>query len=283
MWPAGVSSLRSRHVATASGHSVRIVEAGPADGPPIVLVHGWGSSVYSFSDTIPALTRGGYRALALDLPGFGLSDKPAAPDVYTTQGVARAVLQAATALGVDRFTFLGHSMGGAVGLRLVLGGERRIEKLVLVNSVGLGRAPLMAPVRLLSPRIIEPLLKSFVRRATVKLILRIAYGTSTRPTKEDVEQYWAPSQFPEMLRACRLLAHHFDFHPLSDAELQAIDVPVLAVSSGRDRMVLGGAGRARLIPKVTVLTVEEGGHLSLQECADRVNPAILAFLKATAE
>jgi pimeloyl-ACP methyl ester carboxylesterase len=261
---------------------VRVVESGPADGAPILLVHGWGSSVYSFSDTIPALASGGHHVFALDLPGFGLSDKPAESDFYTTQGVARAVLEAATALGVDRFTFLGHSMGGAVGLRLVLGGERRIEKLVLVNSVGLGRAPLMAPVRLFSPRIVEPLLKRFVRRATVRLILRIAYGTSTRPTNEDVEQYWAPSQFPEMLRACRLLAHNFDFRALSDAELQAIDVPVLAIGSGRDRMVLGCAERARLIPDVHVLTLEEGGHLSLQECAGRVNPSILAFLKRRA-
>ena len=260
---------------------MRVVESGPADGPPVVLVHGWGSCVYSFSDTIPALASGGHHVLALDLPGFGLSDKPAEPDFYTTQGVGRGVLETASALGVDRFTYLGHSMGGAVGLRLVLGGERRIERLVLLNAVGLGRAPLMAPVRFFSPRFVEPLLKAFVRRTTVKLILRIAFATTMRPTDEDVEQYWAPSQFPEMLRACRLLAHNFDFHALSDAELQAIDVPVLAVGSGRDRMVLGCADRAALIPNARVLTLEEGGHLSQQECADRVNPAILAFLKAT--
>ena len=259
---------------------MRVVESGPADGPPVVLVHGWGSCVYSFSDTIPALASGGHHVVALDLPGFGLSDKPAEPDHYTTQGVARAVLETATALGIDRFTFLGHSMGGAVGLRLVLGGERRVENLVLVNAVGLGRAPLMAPVRFLSPRFVEPLLKAFVRRATVKLILKLAYGTSARPTDEDIEQYWAPSQFPEMLRACRLLAHNFDFHALSDDELRAIDIPVLAIGSGRDRMVLGCAERARLIPGVRILTLEEGGHLSQQECADRVNPEILAFLKA---
>lgn len=279
MWPAGVASLRSRHVTTASGHSIRVVESGPVDGPPILLVHGWGSCVYSFSDTIPALANAGNRVFAFDLPGFGLSDKPAEADCYTTQAVERAVLESATALGIDRFTFLGHSMGGAVGLRLVLDGERRISSLVLVNSVGLGGAPLMAPVRLFSPRFVEPLLKTFVRRATVKLILKIAYGTSARPTSEDVEQYWAPSQFPEMLRACRLLAHNFDFHALSDAELRAIDVPVLAIGSGRDRMVLGCADRARLIPNARVLTLEDGGHLSQQECADRVNPAIVAFLR----
>lgn len=282
MWPAGAPSLRTRYVTIAGGHAVRVVESGPAHGAPILLVHGWGSSVYSFSETIPALADAGYRVLALDLPGFGLSDKPASPDCYTTHGVSRAVLDTATRLGVERFTFFGHSMGGAVGLRMVLGGERRIEKLVLVNSVGLGRAPLMGPVRFLSPRIIEPLLPTLVRRAMVKLILALAYGTGARPTEQDVEQYWAPSQFPEMLRACRLLAHNFDFHALSDAELQSIGVPVLAVGSGRDRMVLGCAERARLIPNVRLVTLTDGGHLSLQECADRVNPAVLAFLSERA-
>lgn len=282
MWPAGEPSIRARHVTIAGGLSVRVVESGPAQGAPIILVHGWGSSVYSFSDTIPALANAGYRVLALDLPGFGLSDKPASPDFYTTRGMSRVVLEAATCLGVDRFGFVGHSMGGAVGLRLVLGGERRIEKLVLLNSVGLGRAPLMGPVRVLTPRIIEPLLPALVRRTTVQLILALAYGTSARPTDQDVEQYWAPSQFPAMLRACRLLAHNFNFHSLSDAQLQSIGVPVLAVGSGRDWMVLGCAERARLIPNVRLLPLPDGGHLSLQECAERVNPAILAFLREKA-
>lgn len=244
----------------------------------MLLIHGWGACVYSYDAMMPALANAGYRALALDLPGFGLSDKPSSADVYTTRAMSHAVLDAATALGVDRFTLVGHSMGGAIGLRLATQREPRLEKLILLNAVGLDRAPLMAPLRYVTPRVIEPLIVAMVRRAVVRLILRLAYASRGRPTPADVDQYWAPTQFPEMLRACRLLVHHFDFGLVSDDALRAIRVPVLAIGSNRDRMVLGSAKRAGLIAGATHLEVNEGGHLALQECAARVNGAALDFL-----
>jgi pimeloyl-ACP methyl ester carboxylesterase len=278
MWPAGESSIRTKYITLPSGISIRVVEAGLPNGAPLLLVPGWGSCVYSYSDTIPALADAGYRVLAIDLPGLGLSDKPGLASTYTTTAMTRAVSDAATSLGLDRFTFVGHSMGGAIGLRLVLEGEPRIEKLVLLSSVGLGRAPLMGPVRLLLPRLVDPLLPAIARRLTFRFILALAFGTPGRPTQRDVDQYWAPSQFPEMLRACRLLAHNFDFDPLPDEALRKIDIPVLAIAAGRDRLVLGCSERARLIPGARVLTLDDGGHLAFQERASTVNPAILGFL-----
>ena len=282
MWPAGESSIATNRVTLRSGISIRVVEAGARDGPAVLLVHGWGGCAYSYSETMPALANAGYRVIAIDLPGLGLSDKPSSADTYTTGAMAAAVADAATVLGLTGFTYVGHSMGGAIGMRLVLDGERRIEKLVLLNSVGLGRAPLMGPVRFFSPRIAEPLLPLLFRRRVVKWILQLAFGTKERPTERDVDEYWAPSQFPEMLRACRLLAHNFDFDPMPDATLARIAVPVLAVGTGRDWLVLGCAERAELIPDCQLLSFEEGGHLALQECADRVNRAILGFLATKA-
>jgi pimeloyl-ACP methyl ester carboxylesterase len=271
--------MRTKRITLASGISLRVVESGLPNGAPILLVPGWGSCVYSYSETIPALADAGYRVLAIDLPGLGLSDKPKSASAYTATAMTRSVSEAATSLGLDRFTFVGHSMGGAIGLRLVLEGERRIEKLVLLSSVGLGRAPLMGPVRLLSPRIVDPLLPAMARRLAFRLILALAYGTPGRPTQRDVDQYWAPSQFPAMLRACRLLAHNFDFDPLPDDALRKIGIPVLAVGAGRDRLVFGCSERARLIRGARVLALDDGGHLAFQELASTVNPAVLDFLK----
>lgn len=282
MWPAGEPAISTSYITLRSGHSIRVVEAGSPAGAPVLLVHGWGACVYSYAEMMPALAGAGYRVLAIDLPGFGLSDKPATRDAYTTAAMASVVAEAATRLGLERYSFIGHSMGGAIGLRLAFGGEHGIEKLVLLNSVGLGRAPLMGPVRLLTPGFIEPLLPPLFRRITIKLILRLAFGAKGRPTARDIDEYWAPTQFPAMLRACRLLAHAFDFDPLPDSRLAGVKVPVLAVGGGRDRMVLGCAERAELIPGARILTFDEAGHLALQECAERVNPAILRFLQDAA-
>lgn len=280
MWPAGESSIRTKYITLDDGLSLRVVEGGMPGGRSVLLVHGWGGCVYSYLEMIPALADAGYRVLALDLPGFGLSDKPRAADAYTLDVMSRIVSAVATRLGIDRFAFVGHSMGGAIGLHLARPRDTRVEKLVLINSVGLGRAPLMRPVRMLTPGPIERLLPPMLRRFTIHLILRLAFATKGRPTDRDIDEYWAPTQFPEMMRACRLLAHHFAFDPLPDETLKTLKVPVLAVGTGRDRMVLGCAERAGLIPGARVLAFEEGGHLAMQECADRVNPAILEFLKS---
>ena len=279
MWPAREASLRTRYVKLPDGCSLRVVEGGSPTGPAVLLVHGWGACAYTFDAMMPALAQAGYRALAVELPGFGLSDKPGSPDVYTTRAMALAVLDAATQLGVDRFTFVGHSMGGAIGLRLATQGEPRLEKLVLLSAVGLGGVPFMAPLRHITPAFIDPLVVALVRRVTVRLILAMAYTTRSRPTTRDVDEYWAPTQFPEMLRACRLLVHHFDFAPLSDVALRTIRVPVLAIGSRRDVMVLGHADRAALIPGATHVTVKDGGHLAVQECSDTVNARVVEFLR----
>lgn len=282
MWPAGESSLRTKYVTLDDGLSIRVIEGGLPAGRPVLLVHGWGGCVYSYREMMPALADAGYRVLAMDLPGFGLSAKPESPDVYTLDAMSRVVSETATKLGMDRFSFIGHSMGGSIGLSLARQRNPRLNGLVLINSVGLGRAPLMRPVRALTPGPIERLLPPAMRRMTIHLILRLAFATKGRPTERDIDEYWAPTQFPQMMRACRLLAHHFDFDPLPDAALKALTVPVLAVGTGRDRMVLGCAERAGLIPGARVFAFDDGGHLAMQECADRVNPVILQFLKQAA-
>jgi len=83
VFPAGHSEYRTTFLELRSGLRIRAVERGNASGPPVVLVPGWGCSVYSFRFTMPALAQAGYRAIAVDLKGHGLSDKPSTPAEYT--------------------------------------------------------------------------------------------------------------------------------------------------------------------------------------------------------
>ena len=281
MYPSGVPGVSVRLVTLPNGLLVRVVESGPANGRPVILVHGWGSCIYTFSEQIPALAAAGYRTLALDLPGHGLSEKPLDESNYTTAALASAVLGVADALGVGRFTFIGHSMGGALGLRMVEWGETRIERLVVIGAASLGTAPILGVVKTLSPRLINPLIPPLLTRATFTLILRVAFGTKHRPTETDIDQYWATSQFVEGGWACRALLHRFNFKRIPDATLRSLRLPVLVLLGGRDRLVWGGAGRGALIPGGRCVTIPEGGHLMMQECPERANQEILAFLRAS--
>ncbi|HYD53246.1 MAG TPA: alpha/beta fold hydrolase, partial [Gemmatimonadaceae bacterium] len=82
MYPAHDHRVAARMLALPSGIHVRVVEAGPCDGRPVVLLHGWGAGAYTYRHNLPALADAGLRATAVELKGHGLSEKPSAPGEY---------------------------------------------------------------------------------------------------------------------------------------------------------------------------------------------------------
>ena len=280
MYPAGVAGITVRHLRLASRLTVRVLESGPPDGEAVLLVHGWGGCVYSFAELIPALNHAGFRTVALDLPGHGLSDKPVEESQYTTRALIDVVLEVAEIAGLSRYTYLGHSMGGLLGLRLATGGLRGIERLVLISSAGLTRIPVLTPARLVSPRFLKRFIPPTLSRGLIAGVLRAAYGTKERPTERDVDQYWAQTQWDEYAWACRACLHRVDFTRVEATKLRALRIPVLVITAGRDRVVGNGGKRGRLIPTARLVYIREGGHLVMQESAPKTNAEILAFLRA---
>ena len=123
--------------AGTGGRRVNVLDTGePADaaGPPLLFIHGWGSNWQSWLLSIPACM-GTRRCIALDLPGFGCSDMPSEP--ISIQGYAKTVDRVCDALGVDRVSAIGNSMGGFVGAELALAFPTRVDRLVLVSAAGL--------------------------------------------------------------------------------------------------------------------------------------------------
>jgi pimeloyl-ACP methyl ester carboxylesterase len=124
---AGPGRLRFRRLRTRRG-MLSAVEAGV--GAPLVLLHGLGGTKVSFLPTIAALG-GGHRMVAVDLPGFGDSDKPLGP--YDPGFLARWVIAALDALELERTHLLGHSLGGRVALQVAFDQPGRIDALVLMT------------------------------------------------------------------------------------------------------------------------------------------------------
>ena len=171
-------------------------------------------------------------------------------------------------------------MGGALGLDLATRGERRLDRLVLINAVGLGSVRLHALVKLSTPRIVNRIVPKLLTRATVTLILRLAFGTRDRPRKRDIDEYWAPTQFDEFAWACRACIHRLTWRPVSATKLRSLRIPVLVISGARDVLVRRTADRAKLIPGARIVSMREGGHIVLQDCAPATNAEILRFLNA---
>jgi pimeloyl-ACP methyl ester carboxylesterase len=128
-----------KHV-DAGGIDIAYVDEGPRDGggTPMVLVHGIGATLDHWGLVLPVLaaTR---RVIALDLPGFGRSEKP--DRHYNPQSFVEALRAFLDALGLDRIVLVGHSMGGAITAEFTLTYPGRIERLVLVDAAGMTRMP----------------------------------------------------------------------------------------------------------------------------------------------
>ncbi|WP_213909243.1 alpha/beta fold hydrolase [Stutzerimonas nitrititolerans] len=106
---------------------------GPEDGRPVIALHGWLDNAASFSRLAPLLN--GVRIVALDLPGHGLSDHRPAGAGYNIWDYAYDILQTAEQFGWQRFSLLGHSLGGIVSVLLAGAMPERIERLALIDGV----------------------------------------------------------------------------------------------------------------------------------------------------
>jgi pimeloyl-ACP methyl ester carboxylesterase len=119
---------------TVDGLRLRCQEAG--DGPAVVLVHGIATSLEYWRFTVGALAAC-HRVLAIDLPGCGFSERGAVlPTLPETADLLVGLLDA---LGIERASFVGNSLGGLICLETVLRHPERTARLILSNSAGLGR------------------------------------------------------------------------------------------------------------------------------------------------
>jgi pimeloyl-ACP methyl ester carboxylesterase len=127
--PPPIEGVR-RSFVEARGVRFHVTEAGPADGRPVVALHGWPQHHWVYRDLLgnpPA----GLRVIAPDLPGYGWSGP--APHRWAKDDVAADVLALLDALGLGRVLLVGHDWGGYVGYRMVLAAPERFDGYVPIN------------------------------------------------------------------------------------------------------------------------------------------------------
>ncbi len=180
----GPGSLRLRQVDTAAG-KLSTIEAGT--GHPVVLIHGLGATKASFLPTIDALAPS-YRTIALDLPGFGDSDKPLF-GAYDAPFFAQSVVALLDALELESAHVVGNSMGGRVALELGLEHPDRAQRLVLLapSLAWLKSRPWAPYLRMIPTQlgIFQP-----TPRAVVEMIVKqFVPGSDTEWTAAGIDEF----------------------------------------------------------------------------------------------
>ena len=184
--------LRFERLETRGAGRISILTAGQGD--TVLCVHGLGGTKASFLPTVAALADS-YRVVALDLPGFGESDKPiGAP--YDARWFARAAFETLDTLGVERAHLVGNSMGGRVAIEAGLVNRERVRGLVLLSpALAWLRERRWAPVvRVLRPELglIQVAPRSVVERVVRQLIPGAADGWAAAGVDEFLRAYLTP-------------------------------------------------------------------------------------------
>jgi pimeloyl-ACP methyl ester carboxylesterase len=281
MFPAGDPAYRVTFPQLRSGIRIRAIERGDSTSPPVVLIPGWGCSVYTFNRNMPALADAGFRAIAVDLKGHGLSDKPLASDEYTIESLVEHLRDILDALELDRPALVGHSLGGSLIYHFAARYPERALCLGMLSPVGLKGVPLMRLYRFLTPAALTPLIRMIKPRVVVTLALMRVYGKRSHFTQRDVEEYLAPSQFPNFALAMRELLHSYDWNAAAGRQLARVDLPAAGAWGSLDHMMPDdGMGiYVSLVPQVVLRAISDAGHIITEETPEEVNELLIALLR----
>lgn len=252
------------------------------EGPDVLLIHGWTSSWRMWERTMQRLSDAGFRAWALDLIGFGDSDKPY-PGWYSIPAYGALIGDFCQVARISSPFIVGHSMGSSIALELALQQDADVQGLILVSPIVTGELGFSLRPFLLSSlgRRLFDLSQRLPPLATVGELskfgsLRFVPGSAMRRNREDLARSSAVAAI-QTLRA----VVEVDYQEW----LSAVHVPTLLVAGRRDRSVPPCQAElaARRIPDAQLLLLDGVGHLPVDESPYILHQAMLRFLHQSKE
>jgi len=255
-------------------------------GDVLILVHGFSSSVYTWRRNISELSEE-YRVIALDLPGFGYTDKPKDFD-YTMEGYARFMVDFMDTMDIDTAVLAGNSMGGGVVLTTALLYPERIDKLILVDSIGYPEQEneeeeVFLPFLLMGiPGAGEVLMSLNYRSVVEKSLEGGVYYDNSFVTDEMVDYYYSVYRTENGRKApLWVIRNLMDTPPIGSERISEVSMPTLIIWGEAD--ILIPAEHASLfgrdIPDSRAVVIAKAGHLPHEEQAGIVNGLIADFMK----
>jgi pimeloyl-ACP methyl ester carboxylesterase len=270
------------------------------NGKTVVLLHGKNFSGAYWEDTARALAERGYRVVIPDQLGFGKSSKPEHFQ-FTLHALATHTRELLDALGVQTASVVGHSMGGMLATRFALMFPERVERLALVNPIGLEDWKRYVPYRT-----VDELHRSELASTPegIREYMRQSYFAGEwKPEYDSLVRMLAGwTRGPDHARIAWLAALTFDmvFTQPVLYEFPDLRVPTLLLIGQRDRTALGkawapeavksqlgdypslGKRAAEAIPQATLVELPGVGHLPQVEAFDRYLEALVQFLAGPA-
>lgn len=291
--PASVAAHRRylHSVALADG-TLSYIDAGPKDGPVIVLAHGLPTSSYLYRKIIPAVAAYGYRVVAPDLFGFGASTKPSHEAAYDLKAQGRRLLALLEHLEIPRFSLVIHDLGGLVSFELL---DLAVERILVLNTTAYPDAFSPPPQMRQLGGALGGLMSSMMRgrllgKVLTRKFVRDNMAHPDRLDAEAVENYWWPLHEGATV-PMRAIAKRFDAivgqFGRYQAALRRFAGPASLLWGKRDRVLpfeknSRQFARDLRIPPERVRGVDDAGHFIPEDHPQVVTEAIVELMSLPA-
>jgi pimeloyl-ACP methyl ester carboxylesterase len=247
----------------------------------VVLLHGLLLSHWSFRRVIPALAEDN-DVIAIDFPGFGESDRPAADHFrYDDTGLMETVIGVLDELGLPKASLIGHSLGGSIALATAARRPERVDRLVLMNPM-VYPFPIPPEGRALLLPYLGPLLfrTLYTRGILRRYMINSIYRDPAHVTDEWVDYLWERLNRPGGIEAVHAVMRFCADPSAIPRLLRAVRSPTLVVWGEDDRLFpLASATRLRVeLPGSELTLLPECGHCPAEEQPDAFVDAIRPFL-----
>lgn len=277
---AELAPTEVRHgYAQLSDVKLHYAEAGPSNGPLVVLLHGYPELWYSWRHQIPFLAQRGYRVVAPDMRGYNLSDKPPGVGAYRIQNLVGDLRELIEHFGGGRAHVVGHDWGGVVAWYFAMAHPVLLDKLAILNSPHPQRF-----VRGMNPR--QAMRSWYIGFFQVpwlpeRLMARNDFELLRKIFREDPEVYVEAARRSDDLRyPINYYRALFRPNPLPALRWRAIERPVQVIWGERDAALgpeMAEPDRA-WVPDLRVERIPEATHWVQQDAPDEVNEILGRFL-----
>jgi len=270
----------------AEVHGMRIAYADLGEGEiPLVLIHGLSGYIPMWKKNIGALAAR-HRVIAVDLPGYGKSDKPRAS--YSMSFFAETIRGLLDVLGVPKAVLVGHSMGGQVSMHVALQAPERVHALVLSSPAGIETFSASEAAFLRS--LVTPAFTYYATNSTIRARHEVNFRTMPADAGFLVSDRIALRSARKFKAYCHVIKH--SVRGMLDepvhAQLHRLGAPTLILFGDTDKLipnpVLHRGTAAALVqaelsrmPDTRFVLLSHAGHLAQFEAAEAWNDAVLAF------
>lgn len=277
-----VSTTPQDHFIAVDGTNYHYTEY-PAAGQNVFLLHGFASSTYTWDEIAPILHSQGYHVWALDMKGFGWSDKPY-DSSYDPITLMEEVNTWMDAVGLTDVVFAGNSLGGAIAVLMAIEHPERVGRMVLIDAAGY---PMKKPfiIKLAKIPFSGTTMQLTFGRWLVRMNLKEVFYDDEKVTRERVDAYYDRLRSENSLEAQVSLAKSLDFDSFGKytCRIPGIQKHTLIIWGENDKWIPLEIGQRfkHDLPNATLKVIPSCGHIPQEEYPEITAEVLLNFLSET--